>query len=93
MNQDFSELIKYLDIKFTKIDERFTNIDERFLDIGKILVEFNGRFTKIDERLEKKADKSDVNNLTNAIDAYAQKADTYFQEMAVFSHKVDKNEK
>lgn len=100
MNQDFSELIKYLDIKFTKIDERFNKIDkgfglvdQRFDKIEGILVEFNGRFTRIDERLEEKADKSDVNNLTNAVDAYAQKADTYFQEMVMLSHKVDRNEK
>ena len=42
---------------------------------------------------EKKADKSDVSNLLNAVDAYAKKADVYFQEMVMLSHKVDRHEK
>ena len=69
MNNDFSELIQYLDEKFSKIE------------------------TKLDKLEENKADRSDVNNLLNAIDAYAKKADTYFQEMVVLAHKVDRLEK
>lgn len=65
MEKDFSELIEYLDKKFTKIE----NI------------------------LDTKADKSDVDKLFTAVDAYAQKADAYFQEMVVLSHKVDRHEK
>lgn len=53
MNQDFSELIKYL-------DEKFSNID-----------------AKLDSLQTNKADKADVNELMNAIDAYAKKVDTY----------------
>lgn len=30
MNQDFSELITYLDEKFTKVDERFESVDKKF---------------------------------------------------------------
>lgn len=49
----------------------------------KELIEYLGqRFTKVDNKLEKlereKADKSDVQELMSAIDAYAKKADTYF---------------
>jgi uncharacterized coiled-coil DUF342 family protein len=69
MNQNFSELIEYL-------DEKFTNIDEKLEDLR-----------------ENKADKSDVNNLLNAIDAYAKKADAYFQEMVMLAHKVDRHER
>ena len=69
MNNDFSELIQYLDEKFSKIE------------------------TKLDKLEENKADRSDVNNLLNAIDAYAKKADTYFQEMVVLAYKVDRLEK
>lgn len=65
MEKDFSELIQYLD----------------------------ERFTRIEKKLETKAEKSDVDNLTNAVDAYAKRADTYFQEMVALSHKVDRNEK
>ncbi len=37
--------------------------------------------------------KSDFNELMTAVDAYAKKADTYFQEMVMLSHKVDRHEK
>ena len=63
MNEDYSELIKYLDEKFIRIDQRFDEIKEDFV------------------------------NLQTWVDAYAQKADTYFQEMVMLSHKVDRHEK
>jgi uncharacterized coiled-coil DUF342 family protein len=37
--------------------------------------------------------KEDFNNLMNAVDSYAKKADTYFEEMVSLSHKVDRHEK
>ena len=45
------------------------------------LIEYlSQRFDKVDSAIdylkENKADKSDVNNLMNAVDAYAKKADT-----------------
>ena len=79
MNQDFSELIEYLDGKFSKIDERFVGIDTRL--------------SNIEMKLESKADKADINELMNAIDAYAKKADAYFQEMLMLARKVDRLEK
>jgi uncharacterized coiled-coil DUF342 family protein len=63
MNEDFVELIKYLDEKFTRIDERFDEM------------------------------KKDFVNLQTSVDAYAKKADTYFQEMVMLAHKVDRHEK
>jgi uncharacterized coiled-coil DUF342 family protein len=63
MNEDFTELIKYLDEKFTRIDERFDEM------------------------------KKDFVNLQTSVDAYAKKADTYFQEMVMLAHKVDRHEK
>jgi len=65
MEQNFSELIEYLD----------------------------GKFTKIEEILEAKADKSDVDFLINAIDASVKKEETNIQEMASLSHKVDRHDK
>jgi len=65
MDKDFSELIEYLD----------------------------KRFTKIETALESKADKTDIDELMTAIDSYAKKADTYFQEMVMLAHKVDKMDK
>ncbi|MFH1582633.1 MAG: hypothetical protein ABIA08_02650 [bacterium] len=63
MEKDSSELIEYLDQKFTGIDKRFDEI------------------------------KEDFNNLQISVDAYAKKADSYFQEMVMLAHKVDKLEK
>ena len=39
------------------------------------------------------ATKDDINELLNSIDAYANKADTYFQEMVMLSHKMDRHER
>ena len=65
MKEEFSELIEYLD----------------------------ERFTRIEKQLETKAEKTDVDILLTAVDTYAKKADTYFQEMVSLSHKVDRHEK
>ncbi len=104
MDKDNSELIEYLDQKFTRIDERFERIDERFGSIDKKFSNIDKKFDNVDKRLiviesrlenleENKADKSDINNLLNAIDAYAKKADTFFQEMVMLAHKVDRLER
>lgn len=89
MNQDFSELIQYLDEKFIHIDQRFDDTDKRFDKL------FNVFATKEDlsEAVKNLSTKEDFNNLLNAVDAYAKKADTYFQEMVALSHKVDRHEK
>ena len=50
-------------------------------------------------RLEKKMDvgfdglHSNFNQLQEAVDDYAKKADTYFQEMVMLAHKVDRLER
>jgi uncharacterized coiled-coil DUF342 family protein len=37
--------------------------------------------------------KNEFSGLHTSIDAYAKKADTYFQEMVMLAHKVDRLEK
>lgn len=37
--------------------------------------------------------REDFSNLQTSVDAYAKKADGYFQEMVMLSHKVDRHEK
>lgn len=50
-------------------------------------------------RIEKKmelgfdAQRKDFNKLQSSVDAYAKKADTYFQEMLMLARKVDRLEK
>ena len=77
MNNDFSKLTQHLDDKFTGVDRRFDDIDKQFVAVDK-------RFDEI---------KTNFNNLLNVVDAYAKRADTYFQEMVALSHKVDRHEK
>lgn len=83
MKEDFSELIEYLDQKFGKVDQQFIGVDQRFIEVN----------DKLNSLQENKADKSDINGLMNSIDAYAKKADTYFQEMVMLTRKVDRMEK
>lgn len=37
--------------------------------------------------------RKDFSNLQTSVDAYAKKADTYFQEMVMLARKVDRHEK
>ena len=39
------------------------------------------------------ATRQDINEVLNAIDTYANKADTFYQEMVMLSHKVDRHER
>ncbi len=63
MDQNSSELVEYLDQKFTRVDKRFDEIKKDFI------------------------------NLQTSVDAYASKADAYFQEMLMLSQKIDRHEK
>ena len=71
-------------------------------DFSELVEYLDKKFASIDGQLKMKADKDDlidkadkvdVNNLLTAIDGYAKKADTYFQEMVALAHKVDRHEK
>ncbi len=82
MDQDFSELIEYLDGKFKKVDERFEGLSSIFATKDDLESSINVLPTK-----------EDFSQLSTAVDAYAKKADAYFQEMVMLSHKVDRHEK
>jgi len=59
MDKDYSELIEYLDGKFSNVDKEFSTI--------------KGSLVSIEERLtdleENKADKTDINNLMSVVDS------------------------
>ncbi|MDO8676743.1 MAG: hypothetical protein Q7K16_03825 [Candidatus Azambacteria bacterium] len=60
-------------------------------DFSELIQYLDEKFVVVDKRFDEI--KSDFNNLLTAVDTYAQKADTYFQEMVMLSHKVDRHEK
>ncbi len=63
-------------------------------DIQKI-IEANREVFPSKEDLESFKDemKQSFSDLQTSVDAYAKKADTYFQEMVMLAHKVDRHEK
>lgn len=85
MDKDLSELVQYLDKKFQETATKN--------DVASLSLKVDNITGIINDLQENKADKSDINNLLTAVDAYAKKADTYFQEMVMLSHKVDRHEK
>ncbi|KKQ96344.1 MAG: hypothetical protein UT22_C0033G0003 [Parcubacteria group bacterium GW2011_GWC2_39_11] len=85
MDKDLSELVQYLDKKFQETAKKD--------DLAMLSLKIANMTGMIGDLQENKADKSDINNLLNSVDAYAKKADTYFQEMVMLSHKVDRHEK
>jgi len=89
MDKDFNELIEYLNKKFNGVDKKFDGVDKRF---DKLFDVFATK-ENIEEIVKNLSTKEDFNNLLNAVDAYAKKADTYFQEMVMLSHKIDRHEK
>jgi septation ring formation regulator EzrA len=98
MTKDFSELVEYLDKKFTGIDERFDGIDERFETTDSRLNDLANGLQSVNDHLGAvKQDLRDLRDdfvkLQDGVDGYAKKADIYFQEMLMFAGKVDRHEK
>lgn len=97
MNEDYKELVEYLDGKFTKIDENFAKADERFTKIDAKLENLSVGFAELKTV---KADKTDIeslkanfNDLQTSVDTYAEKAETVFQELVMFSSQTKRHEK
>ena len=61
-------------------------------DIQKLIEVFATR-EEVATKLDLEELRGDFINLQTSVDAYAKKADTYFQEMVMLSHKVDRHEK
>jgi len=83
MDEDYSELIKYLDKKFSKIEEDISNLQVRVLD----------NLAEIKKNREIMATKVEVNKLVDAVDAYMKQGDEYRQEVVALGNKVDRHDK
>lgn len=61
-------------------------------DIQKLIDVFATK-EDLKEAVKNLSTKEDFNKLLTDVDSYAQKADTYFQEMVMLAHKVERHEK
>jgi hypothetical protein len=61
-------------------------------DIQKLIGVFATK-DEIKEMIEPLVTKAVFSDLQTSVDNYAKRADTYFQEMVVLTHKVDRHEK
>lgn len=61
-------------------------------DVKKLIEVFTTR-EEMKEMIAALVTKEEFSNLQNSVDAYAKKADTFFQEMVMLAHKVDRHEK
>lgn len=63
-------------------------------DIEKLLLAMEEKFpTKLDFDNFKDEYRKDFSEMQTSVDNYAEKADTYFQEMAMLTLKVNRHEK
>ncbi len=60
-------------------------------DLSELVQYLDDKFVGIDKRFDEM--KRDFVDLQTSVDTYAKKADTYFQEMVMLSHKIDRHEK
>ncbi len=61
-------------------------------DIQKLMEVFATK-EEIKEMISTLSTKEDFRSMQTSLDTYAQRADTYFQEMTALAHKVDRHEK
>ena len=61
MKEDFSELVEFIDGKFAEVNKNLGELKTQVLELD----------VKIKDLQENKADKDDINNLLNSVDAYA----------------------
>ena len=61
-------------------------------DIQKLIEVFATK-EDLKDAVQNLSTKEDIDTLLTAVDTYAKKADTYFQEMLMLAHKVDRHEK
>jgi len=60
-------------------------------DVEYLLQYLEKRFADMDQRFD--GMEQHFNDLQTSVDAYAKRADGYFQEMLLLSHKVDRHER
>lgn len=62
-------------------------------EFSKLFSYVEKRFDEMESRLDKVATKEDVKHLRDTVIDFAERLDTYSQEMAAMQHKIDRLEK
>ena len=95
MGRGFNEVHEKMDKGFAGVDKKFYEVDSKFDEVykkmGKGFANVDMRFDEVHKEISEL--KESFNTLQIAVDGYAKKADDYFQEMVVLSHKVDRIER
>ncbi len=60
-------------------------------DLSELVHFISGKFDEVEERFDTL--EGMFRDLEGAVDAYAKRADTYFQEMVMLSHQVSRHER
>ncbi len=79
-DKDVAKIISAMEEVFPKKDGLISAMEKIF----PTKTDMDNRFDEVDKKFS---------DLQTSVDAYAKKADTYFQEMVMLSHKVDRMEK
>lgn len=66
-------------------------MEEKELNLSELVQFLSEKFEHLDKRFDEM--RLDFSSLQTGVDAYAKKADTYFQEMVMLSHKVNRHER
>lgn len=60
-------------------------------DFSELIEYLDGKFIEVKSEIVDL--KNNFSDLQGSVDAYAKRADDYFQEMVMLSHKIDRHEK
>lgn len=81
IDQGFAQI----NAKLKEHDQRFEKNDDKFDRLAKYILNFHDEYNKDKENF---VTKDDVRNLSNAVDKFMAKVETYYQEMIMLSVKV-----
>ena len=73
---------------FNEVGEKFSEVHEK-MDKG--FADVDGKFDEVHKEIKELKESFSI--LQTAVDGYAKRADDYFQEMVMLSHKVDRVER
>jgi len=95
VGEKFSEVHEKIDKGFSMVDEKFAEVDKKFAEVdkkmGRGFADVDMKFDEVHKEIKELKESFSI--LQTAVDGYAKRADDYFQEMVMLSHKVDRVER